>query len=160
MNDLLIKRVTLSLVGGMSIPVLLFFAAVFASGSTFEWLAGILFFAVGWPLEIYSPIFPPPADAPFFEPTTPAMLATMLCDLIVYSLLSYAFLYWRNIAGKDETVFQTLNLSSPRDSYTVNSNVNRARLIGAPSRVKTTASFNDEAWTDAQTFARHSRVVR
>ena len=158
--DVHIKRITLSVVGGMSIPLLLFFVAVFTSGSGFEWLAGILYFVVGWPLAIYDPIFTPPPNCSWdCGPTLPAILTSTLCDVVVFALLSYAFLSWRNIAGKDEAGFQTLNLSSEQNSHTEELNSNRSLMLNEPGHLKTAASFTDEASTHAQTFARHTRAV-
>lgn len=154
------RRVSLSVVGGMVIPILLFLGGAFASDLNIGWLAGTLLFAVGWPFEIYSPIFPPPPDCPFCDPTLPAMLASMLCDFIVYALISYAFMWWRGIGEDGRAVFQTLNLTTATEDHAPPLRAVRAQSIGAMAYAHATTSLTDEDRIDAQTFARHPRPAR
>jgi predicted Na+-dependent transporter len=64
----------------------------------FEWMGSALFQSLTWPLEIFQPLFPAPPEA--LSPDTPtptAVLATLVVDIIIYSLLAHAFSFWGRV---------------------------------------------------------------
>ena len=94
------KRISLSVVAGLLLPVLIFAGAIFTDVLGYARATDILLYSIIWPLYIYAPIF---------GESFTTVWVSMLCDFIVYALLSYALLSWRNLAG-DKPAFQTLNL--------------------------------------------------
>ena len=153
------KRMMEAAAGGILFPILLLFGAIFAEASGLGGLARILTLTFMWPLLIYSPIFPPPPECLSCEPTMAAILVTMLCDFIVFSLLSYGLFYWRDFETYAEAEVQTLGIAS---STVDDSGESAAAPAGTKTSIRKTlgASICDEDRTDAQTFTRHSRAVR
>lgn len=78
------------------------------------WAHRVLAWMLIWPLLIFMYIFPPRSDAPSDGPTMEAILATIVVDVLVYSLLVYAFLWWHhksrqnNHVGKDATIVPSI----------------------------------------------------
>ena len=71
-------------------------------------LATALFWALAWPLHIFQPLFP--GDPQSLSPDTPtpaAVLATLLFDLIMYSLVAYglAVLFGRVMGASSRSVW-------------------------------------------------------
>jgi hypothetical protein len=91
------KRLLLALTGGIIIPIILFGVTFFLTHilelDQLEWLAYLLLLAVVWPLKIFDPLFP--TGGMKFVPSNEALSATVICDVLVYSLLTYLVLWWR-----------------------------------------------------------------
>ena len=94
-----VKRIILSLVGGVSITSLI--AAIpylLDDVLKIEWLeavAGLVILADVWPVIITRLVFPQPHDALLFDIQDTALRAALIIDVMVYSLIIYVVLRWR-----------------------------------------------------------------
>ena len=92
------KRLLQSIAGGFLIPAsLLVIAAII--GGTFELdkFGAAFIYLAAFPLVPIAP-FLPASDSP--DPNAPLIrvalyLSALLCDVIIYSLVTYTFLWWR-----------------------------------------------------------------
>ncbi|MCA1591817.1 MAG: hypothetical protein LC754_04015 [Acidobacteria bacterium] len=93
------KRIILSIVGGVSITFLL--AAIpylLVEVLKIEWLeavAEVVIMADVWPVIITRLVFPQPHDALLFDIQDTALRAALIIDVMVYSLITYVVLRWR-----------------------------------------------------------------
>ena|SRR5256885_9168104 len=91
------KRILLSLIGGVVIPTLLLFIVFFMMHifelTPLEPLAYALLIMVIWPLKIFNRIFP--AEGMAFGPTDAALIGTAICTVLFYSILTYGILWLR-----------------------------------------------------------------
>ncbi len=100
-----IKRLLLSIAGGIAVPLLLVVIAmiihmIFPQQREMAWLGAIYFWVAGWPLKIFNVIFPSSPNCPDCGPVGVAVMATMICDVIIYSSLIYIALWWRSKRGQ------------------------------------------------------------
>ena len=91
------RRVVLSLFGGVLVPVSLFGMGVLIMDilglRKLEPIARVLIVAAAWPLKIFGYIFP--NDELALGPTNEALLATVILDILIYSTLVYLILSLR-----------------------------------------------------------------
>ena len=85
------KRLLISICGGLSIPLVLFVAAAtllpLLQQLDMEWAARFLFDTFMWPLRIWAPIFPNPCES--CGPSDAAIIATIITDFLLYSSLTH-----------------------------------------------------------------------
>ena len=98
------KRILKSLVGGIAIPVLYLLLVFFVlavigiithnppGNSRLWWL---LFLPLEWSGHIYNRLFPSEPVA-VYGPRGEVILASMITNFVVYSLLTYMVLWWRD----------------------------------------------------------------
>jgi TRAP-type uncharacterized transport system fused permease subunit len=93
------KRLLISLAGGVLVPLLLLAAAFLISDvmhlERFEIVSDIFFGAVAWPIRVFSSLFPPPPQCVGCFLTTKAIFASALCNVIIYMLVVYILLWCR-----------------------------------------------------------------
>jgi formate/nitrite transporter FocA (FNT family) len=92
------KRLLLSIAGGVLIPILAFGGAVLIGESpNLRWLSRAFVWAFGWPLALLKPLMPNSENASHIAALTrlALYLATPVLDVPVYSLLTYILLSWR-----------------------------------------------------------------
>lgn len=90
-------RVGLSILVGISFPILLLVMGLIAYviRSPGQRSIGMVFYIlIGWPLDIFNSIFPPPAQCPDCGPIGKAVIATAAFDVFMYTALAYFVLWW------------------------------------------------------------------
>jgi hypothetical protein len=61
-----------------------------------DWIASFFFLLLSWPLWIFEPIFGTHQSLlSDHEPNLPALVATLITQLGIYSLMTYSALWWR-----------------------------------------------------------------
>jgi len=61
-----------------------------------EWVATVFFLLLSWPLRIFEPIFGTHQSAlSDHTPNLSGLVATLLLDMLICSLLIYSALWWR-----------------------------------------------------------------
>lgn len=90
------KRILISVLGGVMIPLSLTGSAILIVEILgihwLEPLARLLLMAVAWPLKIFSRVFPQATGVILEGPSSSALVATIIVDFLVYSLVSYSIL--------------------------------------------------------------------
>jgi hypothetical protein len=99
--SMLLKRLSLSIAGGITVPLLLVIVAmiihtIFPEQREMAWLGAVYFWVAGWPLKLFNVIFPQSPNCPDCGPVGIAVMATMIWDVVMYSLLIYIVLWWRS----------------------------------------------------------------
>jgi len=90
------KRFLIAIAGGFVIPgSILGFALLVDVGLNLEPVATPFYWIVAWPLCIFSFIFP--GTNPIYEDevTRAAWIASSLLDVLIFSVLTYTFLWWK-----------------------------------------------------------------
>ena len=88
------RRLLISIGGGVLIPVSLF-ALTMMAGESLEhdlgmgWLASALMFSFVGPMALWERVFPHSPPCPSCGPTDSAMVATIVTDFLFYSVLVY-----------------------------------------------------------------------
>jgi hypothetical protein len=90
--SLQMRRLLISVGGGISIPILLLaFASLVGEELDrrgMEWAVDLLFFSFMGPLKIWERVFPPP-PCESCGPTTAALIATIVTVFVIYASLTY-----------------------------------------------------------------------
>ncbi len=90
------KQILMSVVGGVLVPSLILgFAFLLDLGLGLEALATPFYWIVGWSMYVFTEIFP--GKNPLYpdEVTTIAFGAMLLCNVLIFTLLTYSVLKWR-----------------------------------------------------------------
>lgn len=92
------KRLLQSIAGGFLIPALLLVIAAIIGGTfEFDRLGAVFVYLAAFPLVPIGHFLPasdsPAANAPLIR--IALYLTALLCDIIIYSLVTYIFLWWR-----------------------------------------------------------------
>jgi hypothetical protein len=99
------KRILLSLVGGVAIPILYLVMfglvcsivkAINGSVSGDSWWLWLLALPLEWSGHIYNHLFPPQYEKVFGELRGQVVWTNIITNFIVYSLLTYGVLGWRS----------------------------------------------------------------
>jgi hypothetical protein len=89
------KRVAISVLGGSGIMLIIACCMTFSSST---WLGRLFFLMLAFPVFIFDPLLSPPPnpnDPLSYLPSIQAAWATLIFDLVFYSLLVYLFLRLR-----------------------------------------------------------------
>jgi len=92
------KRLLLSLTGAILVMFLagwIFFSV--ADSKKLQWVASICYWVVMWPSLVFDRVFPPQYLDDFSRSSTTTIesgLATLLFDVVLYSLLIYGILWY------------------------------------------------------------------
>ena len=100
-GEMLMKRLLISMFG--AILVVSFLVVGFILGAYIyrelhgpEWISAMFFLLLSWPLFIFNPIFGTyQSGLSDHESTLSALVATLFTHLLIYSLLIYFSLWWR-----------------------------------------------------------------
>ncbi|HEX8492354.1 MAG TPA: hypothetical protein VF658_05895 [Pyrinomonadaceae bacterium] len=90
------RRLLISIASGVFVlSVMLGFALLMDVGLGLEPIATPFYWIIGWPMYLFSRVFP--GRNPLYpdEVTTAAFVASVLFDVLIFSLLAYAFFRWR-----------------------------------------------------------------
>ena len=90
-----------SIASGIIIPsVMLGFALLMDVGLRLEPIATPFYLIIGWPIYLFSWIFP--GRNPIYpdEVTMMAFVASLLFDVLIFSFPTYLFLWWREITNQ------------------------------------------------------------
>jgi hypothetical protein len=95
------RRLLLSIAGGVLIPILIFggalLGALVAHLWHITWLGESFLWLIGWPLALLKPLTPSSEDTSSTAAhiRLAVYLATPILDFLAYSLLTYTVLWWR-----------------------------------------------------------------
>jgi hypothetical protein len=90
------RRLLISIVGGVFIPsFMLGFALLMDVGLGLEPITTPFYWIIGWPIYVFARIFP--GNNPLYpdEVTRTAFIASLLFDALIFSLLTYVALWWK-----------------------------------------------------------------
>jgi len=88
------RGLLISISGGIFIPLFLF-AFTMMAGESLEndlglgWVGNLLMFSFLGPAILWERVFPPPPSCPSCWTTDAAIVATIITDFLVYSILTY-----------------------------------------------------------------------